>query len=93
MDWFLTPHQYSTGGKSKNARNIEAGNKELRELFVHAARAVIWRDGTAERYFGSWLIDLKRRKPFNVALVALANKLARMHGHAMVTHKAFEIRG
>lgn len=35
------------------------GNKELRELFIHAARAVLWRDETAQRYFGSWLTDLK----------------------------------
>lgn len=88
----LTPHQYSTGGKSRMLGISKRGNKELRELFVHAARAVIWRDGTAERYFGSWLIDLKRRKPFNVALVALANKLARIAWSVMVTHKAFEIR-
>ncbi|NGZ68224.1 IS110 family transposase [Vibrio aestuarianus subsp. cardii] len=88
----LTPHQYSTGGKSRMLGISKRGNKELRELFVHAARAVIWRDGTAERYFGSWLIDLKRRKPFNVALVALANKLARIAWSVMVTHKVFEIR-
>lgn len=88
----LTPHQYSTGGKSRMLGISKRGNKELRELFVHAARAVIWRDGTAERYFGSWLIDLKRRKPFNVALVALANKLARIAWSVMVTHRAFEIR-
>ncbi len=88
----LTPHQYSTGGKSRMLGISKRGNKELRELFVHAARAVMWRDGTAERYFGSWLIDLKRRKPFNVALVALANKLARIAWSVMVTHKAFEIR-
>lgn len=88
----LTPYQYSTGGKSRMLGISKRGNKELRELFVHAARAIIWRDGTAERYFGSWLIDLKRRKPFNVALVALANKLARIAWSVMVTHKAFEIR-
>ena len=46
--------------------------------FVHAARAVMWRDESAEKYFGSWLIELKRRKPFNVAVVALANKIARI---------------
>ncbi|MGR5543445.1 IS110 family transposase, partial [Vibrio campbellii] len=67
-------------------------NKELRELFVHAARAVMWRDASAEKYFGSWLIELKRRKPFNVALVALANKLARIAWSVMVSRKAFEIR-
>ncbi|TOE90072.1 IS110 family transposase, partial [Vibrio parahaemolyticus] len=68
------------------------GNKELRELFIHAARAVLWRDGTAEKYFGKWLIELKHRKPFNVALVALANKLARIAWSVMATKKPFEIR-
>lgn len=67
-------------------------NKELREHFIHAARAVLWRDETAEKYFGTWLIDLKRRKPFNVALVALANKLARIAWSVMATKKPFEIR-
>lgn len=88
----LTPHQYSTGGKSRMLGISKRGDKELRELFVHAARTVIWRDETAEHYFGSWLIDLKRRKPLNVALVALANKLARIAWSVMVTHKVFEIR-
>ena len=88
----LTPRQYSTGGKSRMLGISKRGNKELRQLFVHAARAVIWRDKSAERYFGSWLIDLKRRKPFNVAVVALANKIARIAWSVMTTHKTFEVR-
>ena len=88
----LTPRQYSTGGKSRMLGISKRGNKELRQLFVHAARAVIWRDQSAERYFGSWLIDLKRRKPFNVAVVALANKIARIAWSVMTTHKTFEVR-
>lgn len=88
----LIPFQYSTGGKPRMLGISKRGNKELRELFVHAARAVMWRDETAELYFGSWLTDLKRRKPFNVALVALANKLARIAWSVMTTHKTFEIR-
>ncbi|HCG5955949.1 TPA: IS110 family transposase [Vibrio parahaemolyticus] len=88
----LVPYQHSTGGKPRMLGISKRGNKELRELFVHAARAVLWRDTSAEKYFGSWLIELKKRKPFNVALVALANKLARIAWSVMVTHKAFEIR-
>ncbi|EMC9393005.1 IS110 family transposase, partial [Vibrio parahaemolyticus] len=34
----------------------------------------------------------KLRKPFNVALVALANKLARIAWSVMATKKPFEIR-
>ncbi|MBF9001498.1 IS110 family RNA-guided transposase [Vibrio nitrifigilis] len=88
----LVPHQYSTGGKSKMLGISKRGNKELRELFVHAARSVMWRDKSAEHYFGSWLLELKRRKPFNVAVVALANKLARIAWAVMSNHKPFELR-
>lgn len=88
----LVPFQYSTGGKPRMLGISKRGNKELRELFIHAARAVMWRNETAERFFGKWLINLKCRKPFNVALVALANKLARITWSVMVTKKPFEIR-
>ncbi len=88
----LVPFQYSTGGKQRMLGISKRGNKELRELFIHAARAVMWREDTAERYFGSWLLELKRRKPFNVALVALANKLARIAWSVMTSHKPFELR-
>ena len=88
----LVPYQHSTGGKPRLLGISKRGNKELRELFIHAARAVMWRDESAERYFGSWLLELKRRKPFNVAVVALANKLARIAWSVMITRKPFEIR-
>ncbi len=88
----LVPFQHSTGGKPRLLGVSKRGNKELRELFVHAARAILWRDTSAEKYFGAWLIDLKRRKPFNVAVVALANKLARIAWSVMTTQKVFQIR-
>ncbi|HCM1331477.1 TPA: IS110 family transposase [Vibrio parahaemolyticus] len=88
----LVPFQYSTGGKPRMLGISKRGNKELRELFIHAARAVLWRDETAEKYFGTWLIDLKLRKPFNVALVALANKLARIAWSVMAMKRPFEVR-
>lgn len=88
----LVPHQYSTGGKSRLLGISKRGNKELRELFIHAARAVIIRLEASERYFGSWLSELKSRKPFNVAVVALANKIARIAWSVMMTQKPFEVR-
>jgi len=88
----LVPYQYSTGGKPRMLGISKRGNKELRELFIHAARSILWRDSSVERYFGPWLAELKRRKPFNVAVVALANKLARISWSVMATRKPFEVR-
>ncbi|MGR5269136.1 IS110 family transposase [Vibrio astriarenae] len=88
----LVPVQYSTGGKSTLLGISKRGNKELRTLFIHAARSILWRDKSVERYFGSWLVELKKRKPFNVAVVALANKIARIAWAILVNKKPFEIR-
>ncbi len=52
----------------------------------------MWRDESAKRYFGDWLLELKYRKPFNVAVVALANKIARIAWSIMSNHKPFELR-
>ncbi|MCO4866071.1 IS110 family transposase, partial [Cupriavidus sp. WGtm5] len=44
----------------------------LRTLLIHGARSVVTRGaGTA------WLDELLKRRPFNVAVAAVANKLAR----------------
>lgn len=88
----LVPTQYSTGGKSTLLGISKRGNKELRTLLIHAARSVLWRDKSVEKYFGSWLANLKKRKPFNVAVVALANKIARIIWAVLVSKKEFEIR-
>ena len=45
----------------------------LRTLLIHGARAVI----THAKQREEWLSKLLARRPFNVAVVALANKMAR----------------
>jgi transposase len=54
------------------------GNKHLRTLFIHGARAILSRPEKTGAVFGHWLSKLRASKPFNVVCVALANKLARM---------------
>jgi len=74
----LVPRQYSTGGKSKLLGMSKRGNKHLRALFIHGARSVLSRIETTGKVFGDWLVNLRATKPFNVVVVALANKLARI---------------
>lgn len=88
----LVPHQYSTGGKSTLLGISKRGNRALRTLFIHGARALMSRPESASKAFGNWLISLRARKPYNVAVVALANKLARIAWSVMVTKQPFEIR-
>ncbi len=74
----LVPQQHSTGGKSRLMGISKRGNPYLRRLFVHGARSVLARVKRSQHRFGEWLDRLEARSPRNVAIVALANKLARI---------------
>jgi transposase len=86
----LVPRQFSTGGKTKLLGMSKRGNKHLRTLFVHGARAVLSRLETTGKVFGEWLINLRATKPFNVVVVALANKLARIAWAVLYHRQAFK---
>jgi transposase len=88
----LVPRQFSTGGKPRLFGISKRGNKGLRELFIHGARAVLARPEKAVAIFGNWILDLLSRKPYNVVVVALANKLARIACSVLSTKQAFEVR-
>jgi transposase len=70
----LVPRQNSSGGKERLGGISKAGDGYLRRLLVHGARAVMRWHGTTS----PWLAGLLERRPVNVAVVALANKLARV---------------
>ena len=70
----LVPRQTSSGGKERLGSITKAGDGYLRRLLVHGARTVMRWHGTK----APWLAGLLKRRPFNVAVVALANKLARI---------------
>ena len=85
----LVPRQHSTGGKPTLLGISKRGNKTLRTLFIHAARAVLSRPDKTGKVYGDWLVELRRTKPFNVVTVALANKLARIAWAVMKTKQPF----
>ena len=85
----LVPRQYSTGGKPKLLGISKRGNKHLRCLFVHGARAIMSRLDRGDGPFHPWLRELRAKKPFNVVVVALANKLARIAWSILTSMEAF----
>lgn len=74
----LVPRQHSTGGKTKLLGISKRGNKYLRMLFIHGARAALPHLAKGDTPIGAWLRGLLARGHKNVAIVALANKLARI---------------
>jgi transposase len=74
----LVPRQYSTGDKAKLGSISKRGNRYLRRLFVHGARAVLLRVKYDTGGFGRWVHQLEGRTARNKVIVAIANKLARI---------------
>jgi transposase len=74
----LAPKQNSSGGRDRLGRISKRGDGYLRRLLVHGSRAVLrWTRLRPERR-SPWLEGLLARRPTNVVLVAMANKMARI---------------
>ena len=74
----LVPRQVTTGGKPRLVGITKRGNKYLRKLLIHGARAALPSLATSATPLGGWLRGLMQRVHKNAAVVALANKLARI---------------
>jgi transposase len=74
----LTPRQHSTGGKQRLGAMTKHGDVYLRTLLVHGARAVLRVTAHRSDAKSRWAESLRRRRPDNVAAVALAAKHARI---------------
>jgi len=77
----LVPRQHGTGGKIQLFGISKGGDRYLRTLLIHGARVVAsWslRRAQDNRPMARWLRALIARRGKNKAIVALANKLARI---------------
>ena len=74
----LVPRQVTTGGKARLVGITKRGNKYLRKLLIHGARSALPSLATSATPLGGWLRALMQRVHKNAAVVALANKLARI---------------
>jgi transposase len=68
----------TTGGKPKLLGISKRGNKYLRKQLTHGARAALPHIAERDTPLGRWAKELMSRTDRNVAVVALANKLARI---------------
>jgi len=74
----LVPRQFTTGGKPKLLGISKRGNKYLRRQLIHGARAALPHVAERNTPLGRWAKALMMRTHHNVAVVAFANKLARI---------------
>jgi transposase len=84
----LVPRQYSSGGKNVLLGISKRGNKYLRKQLVHGARSVVLQAANKEDPLSCWVNRIREERGWNKAVVALANKMARI-GWAVLRHNTY----
>lgn len=77
--WGLVPRQHSSGDRQVLMNMTKKGDKHLRTLFIHGARAVVRvATNNNDGHMNQWVNQLKKRRGFNTTTVAVADKNARI---------------
>jgi transposase len=85
----LVPRHRGTGGKVSVGALSKRGDPYLRTLLMHGARSVIYHT----KHKSAWLEQMLTRRPLNVVVAALANKMART-AWALVAHgREYQVGG
>ena len=74
----LVPRQFSSGDRKVLMGISKRGNQHLRSLLVHGARAVVRTAPDKADLNNQWVDQLRERRGFNRATIAVANKNARI---------------
>lgn len=86
----LVPKQYSSGGTTRLGRITRRGDRYLRTLLVHGARALVCRAPQRHDARSEWVQAVRARHGFNKATVALAAKNARIVWALLVRDQHFQ---
>ena len=81
----LVPRQTGTGGRIRQLGISKRGDTYLRTLLMHGARALVARSKQSP-----WIAGLLARRPYSVAVAAVANKLARILWTVLATGRRYE---
>jgi transposase len=88
----LVPREHSTGGKPRLLGISKRGDRYLRKLFVHGARATLrWVDSKQDER-SRWLKALIGRRSKNRAAVAFANKNARIAWALLAHNQEYRVK-
>ena len=87
----LTPRQRSSGGKISLGGITKRGDVYLRTMLIQGARAVVRFVTRRTDRQAVWLQRLMQRRQKNVAIVALANKIARVAWAVLTRRTAYNL--
>lgn len=82
----LTPKHTASGDTSRTTGISKRGDRYLRTLFIHGARAALRWTSTRDDSFSQWANTLRGRCGHHKAMVAVAHKMARI-SRALMHHQ------
>lgn len=85
----LVPRQCTTGGRVQLGGISKRGDSYLRSLLIHGARSVLQQASRKQDALSRWAVSVQQRRGYNKAVVALANKLARIAWAVVVRGEAY----
>lgn len=85
----VVPREHSSGGKQRLYGINKRGDAYLRTLLIHGARSALRCAGNKPDRMLSWAKRLQERRGYNVAAVALANKMARVIWAILAHHRHY----
>jgi len=85
----LVPRQHSTGGKTRLLGISKRGDRYLRYLLIHGARAALIHAPKKKDRTSRWVVEVAQRRGNNKACVALANKNARRIWAVLATDQPY----
>ena len=86
----LTPRQHSSGGKSNLGGITKRGDTYLRTLLIQGAKSAVMTAHRRTDKISQWAVALRERSGWQKAVVALANKNARILWAVMTKGEAFD---
>jgi len=86
----LVPRQSSSGGKSMLGEITKRGDEYLRTLLIQGAKSAVMTAHRRQDKISSWVLALRERSGWQKAVVALANKNARILWAVMTRGDVFD---
>ena len=86
----LTPRQHSSGGKNNLGGITKRGDTYLRTLLIQGAKSAVMTAHRRSDRISAWVLALRERSGWQKAVVALANKNARILWAVMTRGEAFD---
>ncbi len=86
----LVPRQSSSGDRTHLLGISKRGDRHLRTLLIHGARAVLRTAPTKHDRKHAWALALQARRGANRAIVAIANKMARVIWSMLATGQSYQ---